>query len=754
MIRRQLNTSLLAILVLLLFVSATCQAQSQTLLTRHTREVIFNGQAQLTGRLPAEKTMRIEIVLPLRNRPELEKFLHTVYDRNSPSYRHFLTVEQFTERFGPTRKDYDSVLAFAKANGLAVASTSRNRMNIGVTGTVANIEKTFHVTMGVYQHPSEHRTFYAPDREPVVDLPFPLWHVAGLDNYSIPRPLSVKRADADVQPNASVGSGSGPGASFLGSDMRAAYYGRTDLDGSGQSVGIFSFRGTDLSDLLEYYNNVGQSLNTQINIVSADGAPTTCYASNGCDDTEPTIDMTQALGMAPNLSSLVMYVGYHDVDIFNAMATAQPLDLQLSISWAWSPADPGADDPYFQEFAAQGQSVFAAAGDSGAWSSSLLTYPAEDPYVTSVGGTDLYTQYAGGPWAAETAWADTGGGISPNQLPMPFWQIGVLTSGCNNCSEVYRNGPDVAANANFSFYVCSNQNGCTANSYGGTSFAAPMWAGLLALANQEAAATGNLPVGFVNPALYWAGFNSFYGNYFYDTTSGANNVYSANPGFDLVTGWGSPTPNMPYFLAADPGFSLTASPNSVRVNQGGGSATTTINATTRGGFNTFINLSVAGTPQGVSVSLSSPYVTGATNSTMTFTVAPTTAPGTYTITVTGTSHPFVETTKVTLTVVAPGFNVIARPGTITVSRGTSGSSFIHTTVLGGFNAPITLSVSGQGSGNTVTFSPNPVPKPGAGVSTMTVKVSPTATLGSHPMTLTARGGGKTRTISMTLYVQP
>jgi kumamolisin len=80
------------------------------------------------------------------------------------------------------------VIQFAKANGLAVVSTSRNRMNIDVIAPVANIEKALHITMSVYQHPTENRTFYAPDREPTVELPFALCRIAGLDNYSIPRP--------------------------------------------------------------------------------------------------------------------------------------------------------------------------------------------------------------------------------------------------------------------------------------------------------------------------------------------------------------------------------------------------------------------------------------------------------------------------------------------------------------------------------------------------------------------------------------
>ena len=114
--------------------------------------------------------------------------------------------------------------------------------------------------------------------------------------------------------------------------------------------------------------------------------------------------MTQALGMAPGLSSLVVYVGSSDAAIFNAMATASPLNAQLGSSWTWSPADPTTDNPYFEEFAAQGQNLFQAAGDDKKWTATGKAseiFPADDIYVTSGGpGTDLSTSSAGGPWGS------------------------------------------------------------------------------------------------------------------------------------------------------------------------------------------------------------------------------------------------------------------------------------------------------------------------------------------------------------------
>ena len=165
-------------------------------------------------------------------------------------------------------------------------------------------------------------------------------------------------------------------------------------------------------------------------------------------------------------------------------------------------------------------------------------FPADDVYVTTVGGTDLDTIGAAGPWASETAWADGGGGISPDKYAIPSWQT-TAAAGCSSCSKSYRNAPDVSANANFTFYVCADQTTCTANDYGGTSFAAPMWAGFLALANQQAVANGNKTLGFINPSLYTIGEGSSYDSDFHDITSGSNG-YSATTGYDLTTGWGSP----------------------------------------------------------------------------------------------------------------------------------------------------------------------------------------------------------------------
>jgi kumamolisin len=517
---------------------------AQSLLTHHVRQATQDRSARSMGRLPASQAMNLVIALPLRNEDQLDQLLKDLYDPSSPSYRQFLTVEQFTEMFSPTQQEYAAALDFAKENGLTVTGTSSNRLTVQVSGSVANVEAAFHVNIGVYQHPTENRTFYAPDREPTTNLTFSLWHVSGLDNYSIPHPAGLDKRSDGAGSSSNATTGSGPSASFLGSDMRAAYYGGTVLTGAGQSVGLLEFYGTDLADLTTYFTNAKQTNNVPITLLSTDGTSTSCLdttAGGNCDDTEQTLDITQALGMAPGLSSLVMYVGSSDVAIFNAMATANPLNAQLGLSWSWTPADPSTDDPYFKEFAAQGQNLFVAAGDNKMWTTTGKAsdvYPADDVYVTSVGGTDLATSSAAGPWASETAWANSGGGISPDNFVIPSWQT-AAAAGCASCSQSYRNGPDVSANANYTFYVCADQTTCTANHWGGTSFAAPMWAGYMALINQQSVAKGNKTLGFINPSLYSIGAGSSYTTDFHDITSGSNG-YPAATGYDLATGWGSP----------------------------------------------------------------------------------------------------------------------------------------------------------------------------------------------------------------------
>jgi subtilase family serine protease len=757
--------------VLLLF-TIPAQAQPQLLSTRHVRDAVVNGQAQFVGRLPATQILRFDIVLPLRDRAGLQNFVQEIQDPASSSYHQFLTPQEFTARFGPSQEDWDALVAFAKASGFKIINGTREERDLRLTGTVANIEKAFHVTMGLYHDLTEDRTFFAVDREPTVDLPFQLWHISGLDNDSKPHPMYVKKSDYakahGLDPKQVVRhatTGSGPSASFLGSDMRAAYYGGTALTGTGQTIGLFEFLGTDLADLTTYYKNVGQTEPYTPTLISTGGYSTSCTASSGCDDTEQTLDMTQAMGMAPGSTMLYMYVcgnasSISDTACISAMVsnTAAPLSKQISCSWGWTPADPSTLDPYFEQMAAQGQNFFAASGDSSAWSASNEAWPADDANIVSVGGTDLTTASAAGPWKSETAWADSGGGISPDSIPIPSWQklSGVITSS-NHGSTTLRNGPDVSANANFTFYVCADQTTCTANEYGGTSFAAPMWAGYLALANEQAAANGE-SIGFIDPIIYPDALTSNYSTLFHDIISGSCGTYSGITGYDLCTGWGSPnTTGLINTLAgsATPSFTLSDSPSSLAINQGGAAGTSTITVHDVGGFTGSVTLAASGLPSGVTATFSTNPTTGA--SVLTLTASATATTGTSTVTITGTSGSLTATTTLALTVnssATPNFSVSASPTSVTVTQGSSGTSAITVTSSGGFNSATTLSASGLPSGVTATFSTNPVTPPanGSATSTLTLTASSSATVGTATVTITGTSGSTSHSATITLTV--
>jgi kumamolisin len=562
--KRTLLAVAVAIAFLTTFALFSFGQTAQPFLTRHVRPEVSSGQAPLVGRLPANQTLHFDVVLALRDRVGLQNFLTQLYDPTSAFYHQFITPQEFTARFGPTQQDWDTLVNFAQASGLEVIGGTRDGRDLWLSGAVSDIEKAFHVTLGVYQDPSENRQFFAVDREPTVNLPFQPWHVTGLDNDSKPHAMYVKQSDkakakgTNSENTVSNITGSGPSGNFYGSDMRAAYYcggtcGSGALTGSGQNIALFEFAGADLTDLSTYYSKVGQTEPYIPTLISTGGYATACLdsGSSKCDDTEQTIDMTQAMSMAPGSTMLYMYVcgdvlanntgNISDTACISAMVstTDAPLSMQIGCSWGWTPADASTLDPYFEQMASQGQNFFAAAGDSSAWSASNEAWPADDANIVSVGGTDLTTSGAAGPWSSETAWADSGGGISPDSIPIPSWQqlSGVITSS-NKGSTTLRNGPDVAANANFSFYYCADQKSCTTG-LGGTSFAAPMWAGYLALANQQAAANGE-SIGFINPIIYPAALTGSYGTYLHDVPSGSCGTYSAITGYDLCTGWGSP----------------------------------------------------------------------------------------------------------------------------------------------------------------------------------------------------------------------
>jgi hypothetical protein len=765
---------LFALATLVFFTLPDMAQQPQQMLQHHVRPAVQSGQAAKTGSLPPEQRMNLSIVLPLRNQSKLASLLSRLYDPSSPDYHHFLSVDQFTGQFGPTVADYNAVVKFAQANGFTVTGTPANRLIVPIRGSVAQIEKAFNVRMNNYRHPTEQRTFYSADREPSLNLSVPVQHIAGLNNYSIPRPMVRKLAATQGAAKAAV-VGSGPSGAYLSSDMRAAYYGGSTLTGNGQTVGLVQFDGYDISDVTSSFDGTATASTNGSNYVlsytpTADGVTYTVPINNvlldgtsgasvSGDDAEETLDIVQAIGMAPGLSQVRVYIGYSDLDILNAVAS-ENLAQQVSISWTWSPDDPSTDDFMFQEFAAQGQSVFVASGDDGAFDPLQdYSYPAEDAWVTTVGGTSLVTNGAAGSWGSETAWSLSGGGISPDGIPIPGWQAGVSNSS-NGGSTTLRNVPDVAAEADTDNYDCNM--GVCQGIWGGTSFAAPRWAGFMALVNQQAITAGNPTVGFINPAIYAIGEGSTYDVSFHDITSGNNGAtlylatdpislpgFNAVPGYDLISGWGSPAGQGLIDALAPPasvGFQLSTSPSNLTINPGA-SGSTTITVQDVGGFTGSVNLSVSGLPSGVTASLGTNPTSG--NSVLTLTVSSSALRGSYPVTITGTSGSVTATTSLALAVNAPGFTIDPYPGTMWINVGNSGTNTIVVTDYAGFTGNVSLAVTSPlPSGVTASWAANPT----TGTSALTLTASDSATPVTTMVTITGTSGSLTATTTLALTV--
>jgi hypothetical protein len=334
----------------------------------------------------------------------------------------------------------------------------------------------------------------------------------------------------------------------MGHDFRAAYAPGVVLTGSGQAVGLFELDGYYASDITAYEASNGLPNVTLTNVLldGFTGPP------DGGDD-EVSLDIEMAISMAPGLSQVIVYEGYDPDDVLNSMATGN-LAKQLSCSWGWYYDSDATLDQIFQEFAAQGQTFFQASGDSDAYGGENTPFqPADNPYITVVGGTTLTTTSPGGPWSSETTWNwgveyypyDNGigssGGISPTYA-IPSWQQGINMS-TNQGSTVMRNIPDVALTADNVWVMYGDGY---SGDFGGTSCAAPLWAAFTALINQQAVANGQPSVGFINPVIYAIGAGPGYASAFHDTTTGNNTsstspkLFYAVPGYDLCTGWGTP----------------------------------------------------------------------------------------------------------------------------------------------------------------------------------------------------------------------
>ncbi len=535
--------------------------------TLHGNVPAIVSKIQSKGHL-GEQELNLNFGLPLRNQEALSNLLQQIYDPASPNYHHFLTPEQFTEQFGPTTEDYRKVMNFAAVNGFKVIGTVPNRMLLKVSGKTSDIERAFHITLRTYHHPTENRDFFAPDVEPSVAADLPILDVSGLDNlrrphshYKIKSNINSSQSGASAKATPAATTGSGPSGNYVGDDFRNAYVpGAAALNGSGQVVALVEFDGYLASDI-NLYESLFNRTNVPLQNVLIDGFNGLPTGTGG--EVEVSLDIEVAIAMAPALSKVIVYEGNPNVffpnDTLNQIAVDNKAK-QISSSWTWTGGPQTTTDQIFKEMALQGQTYLQCSTDFDAYPTGLADSPfffgtpADSPYVTSVGGTTLTMNGAGASYASETVWnwdvrygpgADgigSSGGIS-SFYSIPSWQTNINMP-ARGGSSVNRNFPDVAMTGDDTLVIADG--GFEYVGVGGTSIAAPLWAGFIALANQQATNNAHAPIGFLNPAIYGIANSPNYTNCFHDVKTG-NNEWSQSPtlfvahnNYDLCTGLGTP----------------------------------------------------------------------------------------------------------------------------------------------------------------------------------------------------------------------
>ena len=483
-------------------------------------------------KLPPTQQLQITFSLPLRHQEELLLLLQQLYTPGSTHYHHYLTPGEFASRFAPSPEDYQAVTDFARAHGFSLKTPPASRMLVETECSVATAEKTFAVRLRNYQHPAEVRTFFAPESEPRLPVDLPILELHGLTDF-----FRVHPPGRLLDPVPALGSA--PGGNYMGRDFRKAYAPGVPQDGTGQLIGMVEFDGYLASDIAAYEKLAGLPPIPLINVLVGgfDGVGSSL---------EVSLDIEAAISMAPGIAAVVVFEapdnGAYVPLLFDRLSSSNQIK-QFSCSWGFGSS--GTIDSYLLKLAVQGQSMLICSGDSDAFVTPQNLWT-ESPYATSVGGTVLTMIGNGDAYSAETVWnpgpSGSSGGVS-SRYGIPIWQQG-LDMWLSQGSTTMRNLPDVALTAAGVWAVYGDGR---SGSFQGTSCATPLWAGFLALVNQEASRQGSPSVGFVNPALYALAQTPDYSLCFHDIIDGNNtsfvspSAYYAVPGYDLCTGLGSPT---------------------------------------------------------------------------------------------------------------------------------------------------------------------------------------------------------------------
>lgn len=497
-------------------------------------------------------TATFDVVVARANAAALSSFLTDLYRPGSPSYRHFLTTTQFAQRYGASDATVRSLRNYFASYGLSVGALSKGRILLHVAGSTSNVARAFATPVQTVRRSDGVLVArFARAATLPASIANDVTGVAGLSSVAVPTAPAITHAHAGAAGTCpSAGSTTTNGPNGLGGftlSQQGQLYGLSNawakgIVGTGQTIAIFELGVYRASDVATYASCYG--LTPAITTTDVDGGG----SSGGAD--EATMDVEEVAGLAPG-AALNIYAGPNSgsgpTDTYARIADDNTASI-VTTSWGTCEGDPNgsanAEQAIFQQMAAQGQSVFASAGDEGSSDCTGITTnapavddPASQPFVTGVGGLSVQSISP----LSQSVWNDGGGsnggagggGIS-TLWSRPSWQNapGIAST------QTMRLVPDLSVmgdpGTGFIQYFSGSWG-----SIGGTSIGSPLMSAVTAVAAQ-ACGVGRL--GFLNPTFYnmaSTGFN--------DVTTGSNDlfnvgVYSAAPGFDLASGLGSPNP--------------------------------------------------------------------------------------------------------------------------------------------------------------------------------------------------------------------
>jgi pseudomonalisin len=808
----------LFLLLLVSTLSATMALAAPGVAT-HKRVVNDNDTVTVAGNVhqgaradrdagPADPNLRLDkMVLVLTPRADAaerpDQLIARLHDPASPDYHHWLTPEEYGQRFGISDSDLHAVTSWLERQGFTVDEVTAGRGSINFSGKVADVERAFKTPIRNYRD-DDGTIHHANAVDPQVPraLADIVRGVVSLHNF--PRhPMNVGFHRVPYYT-------SGTSHYIAPADFVKIYNVQplytAGINGTGQTIAIVGRTDIALADVQYFRSFFGLPANDPV------------FVHNGTDpgdlgsgeEGEADLDVEWSGAVAP--SATIKFVisksttSTDGVDLSAQYIVNNNVAKIMSTSFGQCESSMGTSENTFynnlwSQAASQGITPFVSSGDSGAagcnggsdttGSGAAVSGLASTPFNVAVGGTQFNdTANPAAYWSAtnnatdhssalsyipEIAWNESGNvsggsglwassGGQSTVYAKPSWQVCVGVPSTNA-----RFVPDVALTAagHDGYLVIQGHTSTVTGlgAVGGTSASSPSFASVMALVNQKTAQSwGNANTKFYSLANAQYTGAPGAATIFHDTTSGNNSVpgvtgFNCGTGYDAVTGVGSVDVSSlvnNFTGTPTPDFAISAASSSVSVVQGF-NGTSTITTTVSGGFNAAVALSATGAPAGTTVSFSPASIAapGSGSSTMTMTVGASTVTGTYSITVTGTSGSTNHSTTVSLTVTpaaTPDFAISAAPTSVSVVQGANGTSTVTTTISGGFNSAVALSATGAPTGTTVTFAPTSIAAPGNGTSTMTMAVGASTVTGNYTITITGTGGTKTHTATVTLTV--